>query len=303
MIGLGSNVGSREALLRAASDLVAAISGVDLVARSPLWETAPLGPPQPAYFNAALLVRTTHTPESLLRELLAVEAALGRERRERWGPRTIDLDILWSEGVALRTDTLTVPHPELARRTFALAPLLALCPEAIDPTTRVALSETYAKLTGDGLSAPRAFADAFEIEEIDHTADEGFVVNASDRADLLAAAAEALGGLIVDPRSVRPVTRVDVKIEASDPSDWGDDERLFAWLAEVLYHLDGGRLALRRAVVTRDDPSGVEGFLFGEALDEARHAVRGALKAITWHALEIAPQSDGRWRAQVVVDV
>jgi 2-amino-4-hydroxy-6-hydroxymethyldihydropteridine diphosphokinase len=289
--------------LRAAADLVAHLSGVDLVARSPIWETAPLGPPQPAYFNAALLVRTAHTPESLLRELLAVEATLGRERRERWGPRTIDLDILWTEGVALRTDSLTVPHPELTRRNFALAPLLALCPDAVDPTTRIALSESYAKLTNEGLSAPRAFTDAFEGEEIDHTADEGFLVTASGRADLLAAAAEALGALIVDPSSVEPVTRIEVKVEASDASDWGDDERLFAWLAEVLYHLDGGRLALRRAVITRDDPSGIEGFLFGEALDEARHAVRGALKAITWHALEIGPVMDGRWRAQVVVDV
>jgi 2-amino-4-hydroxy-6-hydroxymethyldihydropteridine diphosphokinase len=101
-----------------------------------VYETAPVGgPPQGDYLNAALRVSFDGDPEALLDALLAIERALGRERRVRWAARTIDLDVLWIEGVALESERLTVPHPRLTERAFAMTPLLDVAPGAIDPRT------------------------------------------------------------------------------------------------------------------------------------------------------------------------
>lgn len=300
IVGLGSNIGSREALLRAAVDLLAATPGVSVLARSDLYETAPIGPPQPRYLNAAVRLQSALAPEALLDALLAIERTLGRERRVRWGARTLDLDVLWIDGVVHSSPTLTVPHPELTRREFALRPLVALCPEAVDPRDGAPLARALAAVEHDATLRARPFAEAFSREDVEHTADEGFITRAADRADLLAAATEAMGALVVDPASVAAVRTVPVSI--TPDADATDDERLFAWLSEVLYHLDAGRLALRRAVVL-DDGDAVRGLLLGEDLDESRHAMRSALKAVTWHALEVGAQPDGSWRAQVVIDV
>ncbi len=300
IVGLGSNIGSREALLRAAVDLLAATPGVAVRARSDLYETAPVGPPQARYLNAAVRLRSALDPEALLDALLSIERTLGRERRVRWGARTLDLDVLWIDGVAHRSPTLTVPHAELARREFALRPLVALCPDARDPRDGAPLARALDAVERDPTLRARPFAEAFSRDDVEHTADEGFVTRAADRADLLAAATEAMGALVVDPASVVALRAVPVSIVLD--ADATDDERVFAWLSEVLYHLDAGRLALRRAVVL-DDGEAVRGVLFGEHLDESRHAMRSALKAVTWHALEVGAQPDGSWRAQVVVDV
>lgn len=102
-------------------------------ARSYVYATEPVGgPPQGEFLNAAVRVECTQSPAELLDALLAIEQELGRVRRaeERWGPRTIDLDILWIEGVAVDTPRLTVPHPRLEERAFALAPLLDVAPNA-----------------------------------------------------------------------------------------------------------------------------------------------------------------------------
>lgn len=93
-------------------------------------------PPQPKYLNAAVLLETDLEPEALLDRLLEIERAHGRERREKWGPRTIDLDILWIDGVTHATEKLVVPHPHLRERAFALRPLLDVAPTAKDPETR-----------------------------------------------------------------------------------------------------------------------------------------------------------------------
>jgi 2-amino-4-hydroxy-6-hydroxymethyldihydropteridine diphosphokinase len=94
--------------------------------------TPPLGPPQPDYLNAALRLETALHPRELLPRLLAIEALLGRERRVRWGPRTIDLDVLYWSGGPVRELDLSVPHPGLAERPFAIAPLLDVAPELAD---------------------------------------------------------------------------------------------------------------------------------------------------------------------------
>ncbi len=129
VLGLGSNLGARRALLRCASTLLAAQPGLTVLARSALYETPPLGPPQPDYLNAALRIAWRGGLEGLLRVCQHVEQLLGRERRERWGPRTIDIDLLhWSEG-AVHTPWVDVPHLGLRERPFALAPLLDVQPE------------------------------------------------------------------------------------------------------------------------------------------------------------------------------
>ena len=134
VIGLGANLGEPEESFREATRHLEALEKLELLARSSLYDTAPLGPPQPRYLNAALLVRCALEPLELLKRTLEVERRLGRDRsrEERWGPRTLDLDLLWMEGVTLTSERLTLPHPRLHERSFALAPLLEAAP-FLDP--------------------------------------------------------------------------------------------------------------------------------------------------------------------------
>jgi 2-amino-4-hydroxy-6-hydroxymethyldihydropteridine diphosphokinase len=136
VLGLGSNLGDRAANLRRAADLVAAIPGVEVLERSSVLETPPAGgPAQADYLNAALLVATELTFAALLEATFAIERELGRVRPDpiRWGPRTIDIDLLWCEGESSDDPATLVPHPRLASRAFALQPLLELCPDATEP--------------------------------------------------------------------------------------------------------------------------------------------------------------------------
>lgn len=149
VIGLGANLGDRAATLRSA---VAALANLGAVlAVSDLYETAAVGPPQPDYLNAAVLLESTLKPAGLLAELLQVERVHGRERRERWGPRTLDLDLLYSPDLALSEPSLTLPHPELTRRAFALAPLLDVTPEAREPGSGRRYADFFASLPSQGV--------------------------------------------------------------------------------------------------------------------------------------------------------
>jgi 2-amino-4-hydroxy-6-hydroxymethyldihydropteridine diphosphokinase len=138
VVGLGANLGDRRACLQGARDAIEALPATEVLAASQLSETAPVGgPPQGAYLNGALLVRSALTPTDLMARLLDIERSFGRERRERWGPRTLDLDLLFSPGLLLDEPTLTMPHPRLTERRFALAPLVEVAPWAADPHTGV----------------------------------------------------------------------------------------------------------------------------------------------------------------------
>jgi 2-amino-4-hydroxy-6-hydroxymethyldihydropteridine diphosphokinase len=177
VIGLGSNLGERLELLRAAVAKLDETPGLRVLARSAVYESEPLSlspaaargalrrlaepagasphagprsaalladeiltaPLQPRYLNAAVAIACPLPARALLDRLLAIEAELGRVRRERWGARTIDLDILWGR-IELDEPGLTVPHPELPRRWFALWPLLEVAP-ALDARYAAARSQ------------------------------------------------------------------------------------------------------------------------------------------------------------------
>ncbi len=112
------------------SSAATAGSALEVVAVSPVYETAPIGgPSQGAYLNIVIEVLTTHTPRDLLRRCLEVEQFAGRIRRERWGPRTLDIDVLWMENITLNEQNLTIPHPRMWQRRFVMIPLGDLAPE------------------------------------------------------------------------------------------------------------------------------------------------------------------------------
>lgn len=123
-VALGSNVGDRERFLADARTAIAALPGTRCVAETPPEETAPIGPVrQGPFLNQMVAVETSLSPEKLLLELQAIEEKAGRKRGERWGPRTLDLDIVVIEGEEVRSGELTVPHPELPNRDFWLREL------------------------------------------------------------------------------------------------------------------------------------------------------------------------------------
>jgi 2-amino-4-hydroxy-6-hydroxymethyldihydropteridine diphosphokinase len=133
-VGLGANLGDREATIRRALDLLAADPGIEVVAVSTLRDTEPVGYlDQPRFLNGAAALETTLPPEELLDRLLATERSLGRVRVRRHGPRTIDLDLLLYGGQTLDEPGLVVPHPQLHERAFVLEPLAELDPALVVP--------------------------------------------------------------------------------------------------------------------------------------------------------------------------
>ena len=135
-IGLGSNLGEREAMIRQALDEIAKLPGTRLARASSLYDTEPAGEvDQPNFLNAVAQIETELTARQLLWNLLLVEKRLGRMRTQRWGPRTIDLDLLLYGNLIVEEPDLTVPHPELTRRSFVLVPLVELDPLLVHPVT------------------------------------------------------------------------------------------------------------------------------------------------------------------------
>ncbi len=132
-ISLGSNIGDRLGTIRQASLLLKGM-GIQIVASSDIFETAPWGvKEQPWFLNACLLVDTSVSPRELLSRLQSIENRLGRVSRFRWGPREIDLDLLFMDGLAVDEEDLVLPHPGMHNRSFVLVPLNQVAPDWVHP--------------------------------------------------------------------------------------------------------------------------------------------------------------------------
>ncbi|WP_071527292.1 2-amino-4-hydroxy-6-hydroxymethyldihydropteridine diphosphokinase [Nodosilinea nodulosa] len=134
-IALGSNLGDSQRILQAALAELQTPPSIELVAQSSLYQTVPIGPVQPDILNACALIKTTLSPQNLLHRLLHIEQHFGRVRRQRWGPRTLDLDLIFYGQVRITEPDLHIPHPRLRERAFVLIPLAEIAPNWCDPVS------------------------------------------------------------------------------------------------------------------------------------------------------------------------
>ena len=148
-IGLGSNLGDRSQILQSALDAMGEREGIQIVAVSRFIETAPVGPlPQGPYINAAARLRTTLTPRDLLQRCLEIEAVAGRSREDepRWGPRTLDLDLLLFEDRIVDEPGLSIPHPRMTERLFVPEPLAEIAADLVHPRLHCTVESLRAAL-------------------------------------------------------------------------------------------------------------------------------------------------------------
>lgn len=151
-LGLGSNLGDKRGHLAGALAALGREPGIEVRRVAGFYRTAPMGPAnQDWYVNTVAEIATTLAPPELLARCQAIEESLGRVRLERWGPRTIDVDLLWLEGCAINTAGLSLPHPGAHRRSFVLVPWSELAPGL--------------RLHGETLEHWRSLADPLGIEE------------------------------------------------------------------------------------------------------------------------------------------
>ncbi len=134
-IALGSNLGESLTILKSAIATLNNTPEIAIKSHSSWYQTAPIGPPQPDYINACAILEVTLEPEQLLANLLEIEIKFNRIRREKWGPRTLDLDVLLYDNLVLETPTLTLPHPRMTERAFVLVPLAEIAPDWVHPVT------------------------------------------------------------------------------------------------------------------------------------------------------------------------
>lgn len=151
-IALGSNLGDSLQILQQALQALHRPPGLTLLAQSQIYQTIPVGPPQPDYLNACALVTTDLPPETLMNTLLGIEASFGRVRRERWGPRHLDLDLLLYDQLILTSPTLRVPHPRMSQRAFVLVPLAEIAPDWIDPISGKTIQNLCAGVNPEGVT-------------------------------------------------------------------------------------------------------------------------------------------------------
>ena len=146
-IALGSNLGDRMRTCLLAIDAMRDLPGTRIDAVSPPFETEPEGPAgQPKFINMACKMATRLEPAALLSELQSIERRFGRKREERWGPRTLDLDILLFGSRVIDEPDLVVPHPHMHLRAFVLAPLARMAPDAVHPVLGLTVSQMLERL-------------------------------------------------------------------------------------------------------------------------------------------------------------
>ena len=150
-IGLGANLGDRVATCRKAVVALASLPGCRLLRTSSLYETEPVGlTDQPLFINGVVLLETERDARWLLARLLDIEADLGRVRGTRWGPRTIDLDLLFFDEEIMTSTELTIPHPRVHERRFVLQPLHEIAPKLRHPVLEKTIGELLDVLGGGG---------------------------------------------------------------------------------------------------------------------------------------------------------
>jgi 2-amino-4-hydroxy-6-hydroxymethyldihydropteridine diphosphokinase len=145
-LALGSNIGDSVTTLEAATQALTAIPGIELEAKSSWYRTKAVGPPQPDYINACIILQVKMSPQELLDTLLATEQKFGRVRRERWGARSLDLDILLYDDLILDTPNLQIPHPRMHERAFVLVPLVEIAPDWIEPVSGLTIKQLVKKV-------------------------------------------------------------------------------------------------------------------------------------------------------------
>ncbi len=163
-LSLGSNVGDRMAILRAALVALADTELIRIMKVSSAYETEPVGvTDQPAFINLAVEIETAFAPLGLLNAVKEIEQRLGRTRTVRWGPREIDIDlVLWGSRV-METAPLILPHKEFRSRAFVLAPLAEIAPDAVDPVTGLTVRTLSERVEGRG--GVRKLDNSIECEE------------------------------------------------------------------------------------------------------------------------------------------
>ncbi len=156
-IALGSNLGNSHQILTQAIVFLHQCPGIEVLRHSQFYRTAPIGPPQPDYLNACALLKVHLSPDALLTQLLAIERHFGRVRRERWGPRLLDLDLILYDQAIIQTDRLAVPHPRMKERAFVLVPLAEIAPDWADPLTGKTIQELMTLIDRSGVQLPQRF--------------------------------------------------------------------------------------------------------------------------------------------------
>lgn len=150
-ISIGSNTGDKPLNCRKAFELLSGNPAIAVVKKSSFYETQAWGyKDQPSFVNAAAEIATSLTPDELLAHLKSVESAMGRTETFRWGPRVIDLDIIFYDGLVMDTAALTIPHPEAHERAFVLIPLAEIAPEFVHPVLKKTILELAACLKDAG---------------------------------------------------------------------------------------------------------------------------------------------------------
>jgi 2-amino-4-hydroxy-6-hydroxymethyldihydropteridine diphosphokinase len=132
-IGLGSNLGDSRSILNSVIDRLRSHSQIKVITVSRWYQTAPIGPPQPDYLNGCATLQTSLEAMDLLNVLHSIESDFGRVRQERWGARTLDLDLLLYDDLIIDLPTLQLPHPRMLERAFVLVPLSEIAPDTIEP--------------------------------------------------------------------------------------------------------------------------------------------------------------------------
>ncbi len=183
LIGFGSNLGDRSHSINRALQALFRLAETSLLKLSSLYETAPVGYlEQGAFLNGVVQLKTTLSASQLLTTLLAIEKSLGRERLQRWGPRTVDLDILFFADRVINEADLLVPHPEIVRRLFVLEPLCEIVPDLVHPVNGETVADLLNKhQMSNPLEEPcRMVSAPLDIAQSKEKADDGIFYRYSE---------------------------------------------------------------------------------------------------------------------------